>query len=538
MMDNRYFDDDLPTGAWGGADSGAQSNGHGAAELVRRSDFTLGAARISPSVRTLEGPSGQVKLEPRVMQVLLAFNDANGAVLARDDLLRRCWNGQVVGDDAVNRAIAGLRRAAATAKAGFTVETVPRIGYRLTVEEAGDAATSDRGRTPKSGDVRSSRRGVLLGAAGLGAAALAGGAWWRFGARGLDAETADLVRRSDRALQLDTLQGEQQAVALLEAATRRSPDEPLPWGRLALARALGLEHRAPKDPVAAVAAVEQAADRARSLEPRNADAHAALAILTPYFGDWLAAERRFDAVLAIDSGHIATRSSRDFMLNGTGYTREAALDRVALTRGHDFDAGLQYRLVMVLWMLGRIEEGDRVASRGTELWPRHMGVWQSQFWILAGTGRLDRALAHAEDVNVRPPMITPLIPSIIATLKAKLGGSQAARSDAIDSIMARVAATPAAVIQGMMLLHLLDALDQIFAVAEAYYLQRGPVLAATRWAPGQQIGNDQRRRKTNMLFVPIARPMQQDPRFGPLMEDMGLAGYWRGRGVVPDHLKG
>ena len=540
MMDNRYFDDDFPIRARAREDPVTRMPEAGPAELVRRSDFTLGNARVRPSVCTVEGPSGQVKLEPRFMQVLLALADARGAVLARNDLLQSCWNGQVVGDDAVNRAIAGIRRAAAVAAAGFSVETVPRIGYRLAIDAPDETArpVEDKISLLPFATAPLSRRGVILGTASVGVAALAGTLWQGVGESKLDQKTLDLVRRSERALQLDTPEGEKQAVALLEAATQRSPNAPLAWGRLALARALILEHRAPEDPVMALAAVRAAADRARALDPRNADAPAALAIMTPYFGDWLAAERRFDAVLALDPAHVATRNARDFMFNATGYTHESAIDRIALTQGHDFDAELQYRLVYVLWMEGRVDEADRVASRATELWPRHVGVWQSQFWILAGTGRLDRALAHAEDENVRPKFVTPMIPPIVATLKAMLGGGGTARTQAIDAILARVATTPAAVVQAIMLLHILGAMDENFAVAEAYYLNRGPIIAATRWKPGQEIGNDLRRRKTNMLFVPIARPMQQDPRFGPLMEDMGLADYWRRRGVVPDHLKG
>jgi hypothetical protein len=48
---------------------------------------------------------------------------------------------------------------------------------------------------------------------------------------------------------------------------------------------------------------------------------------------------------------------------------------------------------------------------------------------------------------------------------------------------------------------------------------------------------DQRRRKTNMLFTPTAAAMRSDPRFMPLMEQMGLADYWDQRGILPDFLQ-
>jgi hypothetical protein len=73
-------------------------------------------------------------------------------------------------------------------------------------------------------------------------------------------------------------------------------------------------------------------------------------------------------------------------------------------------------------------------------------------------------------------------------------------------------------------------------LAEAYYLEQGPIIAAMKWRPGQPFVPDQRRRKTNMLFTPVAATMQRDPRFQPLMNRMGLTNYWDRRGIVPDFL--
>jgi DNA-binding winged helix-turn-helix (wHTH) protein len=102
--------------------------------LAYRADFALGDAMVRPSLRMIEGPVARVPLEPRAMQVLLAFADAGGAVLTRDDLIRDCWSGRIVGDDAVNRAIAVLRRAARQSGSSFGIETIPRIGYRLAID--------------------------------------------------------------------------------------------------------------------------------------------------------------------------------------------------------------------------------------------------------------------------------------------------------------------------------------------------------------------------------------------------------------------
>ncbi len=78
-----------------------------AADLARREPFRLGDTLIAPASREISGPGGKATVEPRIMQVLLALVDAAGAVVTRDDLISKCWNNQIVGEDAINRAVAG-----------------------------------------------------------------------------------------------------------------------------------------------------------------------------------------------------------------------------------------------------------------------------------------------------------------------------------------------------------------------------------------------------------------------------------------------
>lgn len=111
--------------------SGATSPA-GPIDLAREADFALDAMTVRPSVREVETAAGREMLEPRVMQVLVALAQAREAVVSRDDLIARCWEGRIVGEDAINRAIGRLRRLS-EGGAGFTIETVPRVGYRLKV---------------------------------------------------------------------------------------------------------------------------------------------------------------------------------------------------------------------------------------------------------------------------------------------------------------------------------------------------------------------------------------------------------------------
>ena len=85
------------------------------------------------------------------MQVLVVLAQASPAVVSRGDLNRLVWGGRIVGEDAINRALQMLRRIAADAPppAPFAIETIPRVGYRLTRDEqVAPAATSKLGLDP------------------------------------------------------------------------------------------------------------------------------------------------------------------------------------------------------------------------------------------------------------------------------------------------------------------------------------------------------------------------------------------------------
>ena len=165
-----------------------------AAELARWGPFRLGSTRIDPASREVRGPGGAATIEPRVMQVLLVLAHAEGGVVTRDDLSRLCWNSQIVGDDALNRAIGEVRRLARTVAADeFGVETIPRTGYRLTgAVTAGEDAELTAG-DGASGPMRRplSRRWVI-GGAGLGLAA-AGAATWALWPDAGSGRAADLA---------------------------------------------------------------------------------------------------------------------------------------------------------------------------------------------------------------------------------------------------------------------------------------------------------------------------------------------------------
>jgi adenylate cyclase len=99
-------------------------------DLSREENFSLGDMVVCPSTREARSPRSCETVEPRVMQALVRLVRAQGAVVSRDELVRSCWAGRAVSEDAINRCMAKVRQLGANG-AAFVIETIPRVGYRL-----------------------------------------------------------------------------------------------------------------------------------------------------------------------------------------------------------------------------------------------------------------------------------------------------------------------------------------------------------------------------------------------------------------------
>jgi len=119
-------------------------------QLGSAPSFRLGALEVEPATRQVIRCDRSETIEPRVMQVLVALVQANGAVVTRDELSAACWGGAVVGDNAIQRTISRLRNlASAFGTDSFHIDTIARVGYRLLQSDARavDAAIAGSGAT-------------------------------------------------------------------------------------------------------------------------------------------------------------------------------------------------------------------------------------------------------------------------------------------------------------------------------------------------------------------------------------------------------
>lgn len=535
-MEIRSFPHDLP--------NRSESNGLGEewyrflgpAVLARRDDIVLGTAVVRPSVRLIIGPGGTGTIEPRTMQVILALADAQGAVVTRDDLIQRCWDSQIVGDDAIYRTIGEVRRLARDiAEDGFSVENIPKTGYRLLV---GDVPYSTGEGEHSAGTGGISRR-MVVGIAVVGVAIAGGLAGRAFFAERTDPRVTELIDRGAQALRDELPDSNQQGIGFLKEAVRIEPGNAQAWGLLALAWRNAAEHGSPDEVSAAVAACQAAARKALSLDPGNGNALAALAKLWPIFGQWLVAEQRLREVLRIAPGNVVATSALGTLLQSVGRVSESARFSKLAAELDPMSPIYQFRRTYGLWCTGQLSEADRTIDRALQLWPTHPAVWSTRVMLFALTDRPHAALAMIDDSEAHPPgMPEATVTLWRGSLQALITRAPADIEAAMASTIALIARSPSAAARGICIASKLGDLDAAFAMADAYLMRRGPHVGVIRSNPDQLAVTDQRWRITMMLFIPATAPMRADSRFMPLCRDMGMVDYWAQRKIAPDYQRG
>ena len=88
--------------------------------------------QVEPSLNRITGPAGSIRLEPKVMQVLVLLAAHAGQVVTKERLMQAVWPDAFVTDDVLTRAISELRRVFGDdARESRFIQTIPKSGYRL-----------------------------------------------------------------------------------------------------------------------------------------------------------------------------------------------------------------------------------------------------------------------------------------------------------------------------------------------------------------------------------------------------------------------
>lgn len=394
--------------------------------------FVTGEWTVAPSRNLLLRGSDQVRLEPRVMDVLVHLADSAGQVVSKQDLMARVWDGRYVTDDVLTVTIYALRKALGdSARRPRYIETVSRRGYRWIAPvdsivrasmaapigiaspsgngETTDAASGERNWTlpadaaPVSPVAERPRRPAFVAVAAMVALALfvAGAVWMltaaRRGRHVPSAEAHAAALKGRYFLDQRSIQGWQKALEQFERAVALDPYGPAAHAGLAdtytAMSDFGVASPAEMRPRAM-----RAAQRALALDPRSVEGQAALGRAQFLFDwDFAAAASSLARAVALDADYMPAHQAIAWLESARGRHAEAV---AAARRALQLDPVNTARYTELAWVLalgGRHGEALREIDRALELSPRSFETWLAKGWTSELAGQPDAAFAAYRD---------------------------------------------------------------------------------------------------------------------------------------------
>jgi len=383
------------------------------------------------------------------------------------------------------------------------------------------------------------RRSAVAGFVVVAIVSGAGGYWaWRERRPRASPQVQSLLDQAWLAWTQGDGEGLNQAIGLYRQATELEPGHADSWGLLGAAYAdrahWWVEAR---ERPALRERAREAGQRALQLDPKNANARAAIAYSRPFRGSWLHMEQEFRKALADQPDTPLVTYSLALLMAHVGRMRESAalfaeLDNNAPT------ANQFYFHWLALWSSGQLGEAERLLDKATTIYATHPRIWTARYNQALVGGRPGTALAMAQD-RQSPPSRTSeewlgRRAAVARALTTGAGHDQAAVTADLIADAKRSAGDAARSVQD---LAVLGRLDEAFALTEAYFFSRRFAIPDTAHAPDKRPEVNMESRSTIFLFVPATQPMRADPRFDKLVEELGLTHFWRESGSIPDYRR-
>jgi DNA-binding winged helix-turn-helix (wHTH) protein/Tfp pilus assembly protein PilF len=372
----------------------------------KRNGFVAGEWMVAPSRNLLVRGDEQMRVEPRVMDVLVYLADRADQVVSKEDLFEHVWGDRYVTDDVLTVTIYALRKALRDdARRPRYIETVSRRGYRWIARTESVSPIRPPIHTeqlmPSEG--RWPRRYIWpISVTIVAIAVLAGGVLWSVtGAlrsrHVASAEAHEAYLKGRYFLDQRSLRGWQQALEQFERAVRLDHRDPAAHAGLADTYSamsdFGVASPAEMRPRAM-----SEAQRALALDAQSAEGHEALGRAQFLFDwDFAAAERSLARAVALDPDYMPAHQAMAWLKSARGQHVEAAM---AAQRALQLDPVNTARYTELAWVLalsGRHEKALQEVERALQLNPRSFETLLMKGWVYELTGQSDAAFAAYHD---------------------------------------------------------------------------------------------------------------------------------------------
>ena len=293
-----------------------------------------------------------------------------------------------------------------------------------------------------------------------------------------------------------------EAVALFREAIAHDPDYARPYAGLADAFVL-LGNYTFLEPEAAYAQAREAAERALSIDPELADAHASLGLIA-FVHDWNAAqaERHLRTAVELDPALPMARHHLSRLLSAIAQHKDAIAQARAAAETDPLSLAASVQVANALDIGGQADEAVEVLEKALVLFPNEFRIYYKLVFVFASLGRAEESLAAAHDA-VRVGERTMFALGALGYANATSGRTTEAR--AIAEEMEAAAA---------------DRYVCPFDIA-AIYSAMGENDAAIRW-----LHKALEMRDHAMLFAAVDPALEQlrgDPRFADIVQQVWVS---------------
>lgn len=494
--------------------------------LAHELPFRVGDAEFHPATREILFGGETAIIEPRVMQLLVALHRADGGVVSKDDLAALCWEGRIVGEDAINRVVSRARSVGEKRAGGqFRIETITKVGYRL-VTANGQALDALHPATPEPTERTIGRRDLVIAGTAVTALAAAGIGWTWFEPNRIPHDARLLMDDARNSLYQATVEQTTNAVGKLRQATQLAPENAEAWGLLSLAYANSAAS-APMDRRSnLIARAEEAKRRAFAVETDQPDAVAAGLFMLPLFRNWYNFEQACRTALSRHPDHPVIQTLLGYLLIQVGRDREALSLYESALRRAPLSAPSLLSQAIILWDLGRFDEADTVVDHAIGLLPGQYGFWFTKLYYLMFNGRAKEAVAMVDDTANRPMGIPDWNFELVGMgARAIASGDHAAIRIAVSAWSAAAEKGTGFTENAAILAAFAGDVDESFRLLNALYFNRGFAMPDAYFSKDQRMYSGVERHTYTLFRRPIAA-IRRDPRFAALTSELGLDDYW------------
>jgi DNA-binding winged helix-turn-helix (wHTH) protein/tetratricopeptide (TPR) repeat protein len=382
--------------------------------------FVSGEWAVAPTRNLLVRGDEQVRVEPRVMDVLVYLAARVGEVVSKEELVEHVWEGRHVTDDVLTVTVYALRKALGDeARRPRYIETVSRRGYRWiapvevaeTLETVAPLPAEALPAEPPPAkfplaESRQPRRSAWRGIAAAVVLALlaAGAAWMRtlpHHSRHVPAaEAYEAYVKGRHHLDQRRLQSLAQAREQFDRAVALDPQYPAAQAGIADTYSamadFGVASPAEMRPPAM-----KAARRALELDPQSAEGYAALGRAQFLFDwDFAAAEHSLERSLSLDDDYMPAYQTMAWLQSARGHHAQAI---AAARRALQLDPVNTARYTELAWVLAldrRYDEALREVDRALQLSPRSFELHLGKGSVHEMAGQPDAAFAAYREALV------------------------------------------------------------------------------------------------------------------------------------------